>query len=69
MSDDGAGLLSSAAVGDLLAAAVDHAGGTLRSWLLDHIDANPQSSTTATVPARMALMQAVSGAVAEFHGR
>ncbi|AKM12186.1 MAG: class A beta-lactamase [Novosphingobium sp.] len=25
--------------------------------------------TTATVPARMALMQAVSGAVAEFHGR
>lgn len=26
-------------------------------------------STTSPIPARMALMQAVSGAVAEFHGR
>lgn len=51
MSDDGAELLSSEAVGDLLAAAVEHAGGTLRSWALDHIDANPSRSTTATYSA------------------
>ena len=49
--DDGAALLSSGAVGDLLAAAVQHAGGTLVSWALDHIDANPSRSTTATYSA------------------
>jgi hypothetical protein len=45
---DGTALLTSAEVADLLAAAVAHAGGTLVSWRLDHVDANPQHSTTAT---------------------
>jgi hypothetical protein len=45
---DGATLLTSAAVKDLLSAAVEHAGGTLVSWRLDHVDANPRHSTTAT---------------------
>ena len=38
-------------MGDLLAAAVSHAGGELRSWGLDHIDTNPSHSTTATYAA------------------
>ena len=45
---DGAVLLTSGEVGSLLAAAVQHAGGTLVSWALDHVDANPLQSTTAT---------------------
>jgi hypothetical protein len=45
---DGTSLLTSDEVADLLAAAVAHAGGTLVSWRLDHVDANPQHSTTAT---------------------
>lgn len=45
---DGSKLLTSDEVGGLLRAAVQHAGGVLRSWALDHIDANPQRSTTAT---------------------
>ncbi len=45
---DGSLLLSSNDVHDLLAAAVGHAGGTLGSWRLDHIDASPGRSTTAT---------------------
>lgn len=45
---DGSRLLTSPEVGDLLRAAVQHAGGTLLSWRLDHVDANPRYSTTAT---------------------
>ena len=45
---DGSKLLTSDEVGGLLRAAVQHAGGVLQSWALDHIDANPQRSTTAT---------------------
>ena len=49
--DDGARLLTTDAVGELLRAAVSHAGGTLASWALDHVDANPHQSTTATYTA------------------
>ena len=45
---DGSALLSSPDVNDLLVAAVEHAGGQLVSWRLDHIDASPRRSTTAT---------------------
>lgn len=45
---DGSKLLTGDAVGNLLRSAVQHAGGVLRSWALDHVDANPQRSTTAT---------------------
>lgn len=45
---DGSRLLTSPEVADLLRAAVQHAGGTLLSWRLDHVDANPHHSTTAT---------------------
>jgi len=48
---DGSTLLTSEGVGALLAAAVQHAGGTLVSWALDHVDANPAQSTTATYSA------------------
>ncbi|HEX3206948.1 MAG TPA: aminoglycoside phosphotransferase family protein, partial [Propionibacteriaceae bacterium] len=48
---DGSTLLTSADVNDLLAAAVEHAGGSLISWRLDHVDANPRRSTTATYAA------------------
>ena len=48
---DGSQLLTSPEVGELLAAAVTHAGGTLLSWALDHVDAHPQQSTTATYSA------------------
>lgn len=48
MHDDGSQLLSTAQVGPLLRAAVDHAGGILRGWSLDHIDSQPNLSTTAT---------------------
>jgi hypothetical protein len=48
---DGSDLLTSARVGSLLRVAVEHAGGTLQSWSLDHVDANPQRSTTATYAA------------------
>lgn len=48
---DGSTLLTSDDVGSLLAAAVQHAGGTLVSWALDHVDANPAQSTTATYSA------------------
>ena len=50
---DGSVLLTSAEVGNLLAVAVQHAGGTLQNWSLDHIDANPQHSTTATYIAQV----------------
>lgn len=45
---DGAILLTTDAVGSLLQAAVEHAGGRLLRWQLAHIDANPGLSTTAT---------------------
>lgn len=48
---DGSQLLTSPDVEDLLRAAVDHGGGTLVSWQLDHVDAHPQRSTTATYTA------------------
>jgi Phosphotransferase enzyme family len=48
---DGSSLLTSAEVKDLLSAAVEHAGGNLVSWRLDHVDANPRHSTTATYSA------------------
>jgi hypothetical protein len=48
---DGSVLLTSPDVGALLEAAVEHAGGKLMSWMLDHIDANPAQSTTATYSA------------------
>lgn len=48
---DGSVLLTSPEVGDLLRVAVDHAGGSLVSWALDHVDANPHQSTTATYSA------------------
>lgn len=51
MADDGSALLSSDAVGELLDVAVRHAGGRLASWALDHIDFNPNHSTTATYSA------------------
>ncbi|HOC14584.1 MAG TPA: aminoglycoside phosphotransferase family protein [Propionicimonas sp.] len=48
---DGSVLLTSSDVGALLVAAVQHAGGTLVTWALDHVDANPAQSTTATYSA------------------
>ena len=48
---DGSALLTSADVQPLLAAAVDHAGGALVSWRLQHVDSQPGWSTTATYAA------------------
>jgi len=48
---DGSRLLTSEDVGELLGVAVEHAGGRLVAWALDHVDANPQQSTTATYSA------------------
>jgi hypothetical protein len=48
---DGSTLLTSAEVKELLSAAVEHAGGSLVSWRLDHVDASPRHSTTATYSA------------------
>lgn len=45
---DGSILLTTDAVADLLVAAVQHAGGRLLGWQLDHVDSAPQHSTTAT---------------------
>lgn len=45
---DGSILLTTDAVADLLVAAVQHAGGRLISWQLDHVDSAPNHSTTAT---------------------
>ncbi|HSN11946.1 MAG TPA: aminoglycoside phosphotransferase family protein, partial [Propionibacteriaceae bacterium] len=42
---DGSKLLTGDEVGNLLRTAVQHAGGVLQSWALDHVDANPQRST------------------------
>lgn len=49
--DDGSALLTSAAVGELLAAAVEHAGGQLLGWRMDHVDARPGHRTTVTYAA------------------
>ena len=51
LDPDGSRLLTSDEVGELLGVAVEHAGGRLVSWALDHVDANPQQSTTATYSA------------------
>jgi len=48
---DGSELLTTPAVGDLLHAAVEHGGGTLLRWELDHVDNHPNLSTTATFTA------------------
>ncbi|MDO4783842.1 MAG: aminoglycoside phosphotransferase family protein, partial [Propionibacteriaceae bacterium] len=45
---DGSILLTTDAVADLLVAAVQHAGGRLLGWQLDHVDSAPNHSTTAT---------------------
>lgn len=45
---DGSILLTTDAVADLLVAAVQHKGGRLISWQLDHVDSAPNHSTTAT---------------------
>ncbi len=51
--DDGSRLLTSPRVGPLLNAAVEHAGGELGEWKLDHVDTNPEQSTTATYLAQV----------------
>lgn len=51
--DDGSRLLTGPDVGPLLRVAVEHAGGTLLTWSLDHVDTNPQQSTTATYLAQV----------------
>lgn len=53
VDDDGSSLLTGTEVGGLLEAAVQHAGGRLLAWELDHVDANPGQSTTATYLARV----------------
>ena len=50
---DGSRLLTSPAVGELLATAVSNAGGVLTSWSMDHVDAHPGHSTTATYVAQV----------------
>lgn len=51
MPDDGLGLLTGPDVEPLLRAAVEHRGGRLVDWSLDHVDATPHQSTTATYAA------------------
>ncbi|MEL4505165.1 phosphotransferase [Luteococcus sp. H138] len=51
--DDGQELLTSQEAAPLLEAAVEHAGGELLDWRLDHVDHDPQRSTTATYAARV----------------
>lgn len=48
---DGSQLLTSAEAEEVLLAAVRHSGGKLVCWQLDHVDANPRRSTTATYSA------------------
>ncbi|WP_091527100.1 phosphotransferase [Microlunatus soli] len=70
---DGSELLTSAEAAEVLAAAVRHSGGTLVSWQLDHVDANPQRSTTATYHAVVdwpfGRRQELIGASARAEGR
>ena len=51
--DDGSSLLTGPGAGPVLSAAVRHAGGELLSWALEHVDANPNQSTTATYLAKV----------------
>ena len=51
--DDGSQLLTGPGAGPVLSAAVQHAGGELLSWKLEHVDANPSQSTTATYLAQV----------------
>lgn len=53
MADDGARLLTGPRVEPLLRAAVEHQGGQLLTWSLDHVDATPEQSTTATYVAQV----------------
>lgn len=53
MPDDGARLLTGPRVEPLLRAAVEHQGGELLTWALDHVDAAPEQSTTATYVAQV----------------
>ncbi len=53
MPDDGARLLTGPNVEPLLRAAIDHQGGQLMNWSLDHVDAAPEQSTTATYVAQV----------------
>ncbi|MGJ3508633.1 phosphotransferase [Enemella sp. A6] len=48
---DGSKLLTSPGIAPLLTAAVEHEGGRLQSWEMQHVDAHPQRSTTATYSA------------------
>ncbi|MDO5499753.1 MAG: phosphotransferase [Propionibacteriaceae bacterium] len=70
---DGSRLLTTNQVAPLLAAAVRHAGGTLVSWSLDHVDANPNRSTTATYSAVVdwpyGRRKELLGVSARAHGR
>ncbi len=53
MMDDGSQLLTGPGAGPVLRAAISHAGGELLSWKLEHVDANPNQSTTATYLAQV----------------
>lgn len=53
MPDDGMRLLTGPRVDPLLRAAVEHQGGLLLSWSLDHVDSTPEHSTTATYLAQI----------------
>lgn len=52
-TDDGSRFLGSPEVGELLRAAAAHDQGELLSWQMEHIDAHPGQSTTATYAARV----------------
>ncbi len=65
MADDGLGLLTGPKVEPLLRAAVEHQGGRLKSWSLDHVDATPHQSTTATY---VATVEWVAGERTELLG-
>ena len=54
MPDDGLGLLTGPGVEPLLRAAVEHQGGRLLTWAIEHVDAAPEHSTTATYLATVA---------------
>jgi len=53
VADDGLELLTGPRVEPLLRAAVEHQGGSLHTWSLDHVDSVPEQSTTATYLARI----------------
>ncbi len=71
--DDGSELLTSAAAEEVLQAAVGHSGGRLVSWRLDHVDADPRRSTTATFRAVVdwpfGRRDELLGASSRSHGR